>query len=202
MRRSNDVASVARAHDPSEEDVGSLLPRARAGDGAAWEALYRWLAPAVAGYLRVQGARDVDDLTSEVFLALVRSIDRFDGGPAQFRSFTFVIAHRRLQDERRSRFRRDVRVVDEPVDERTPLAGAGGDAADAALAALGSARVLGLVDRLVADQRDVVLLRIVGDLSVDQVAEALGKSPGAVKQLQRRAFENLRKEISAEAVPR
>lgn len=196
------MANGARAHDPSDDDVVAWVSRARAGDSAAWEVLYRWLAPAVAGYLRVQGARDVDDLTSEVFLALVRSIERFEGRPAQFRSFTFVIAHRRLQDERRSWSRRGARTVDEPVDERAPIADDGSDAADAAMAALGSDRVLALCGRLVADQRDVVLLRIVGDLSVDQVAEALGKSPGAVKQLQRRAFENLRKEISAEAVPR
>jgi hypothetical protein len=90
------VPSRARAHDPSEEVFASVLARACGGDGAAWEILYRWLAPAVAGYLRVQGARDVDDVTSEVFLALVRNVERFRGGPAQFRSFTFVIAHRRL----------------------------------------------------------------------------------------------------------
>jgi RNA polymerase sigma factor (sigma-70 family) len=196
------VASRARPDDPSEEVFASVLERARSGDGPAWEILYRWLAPAVAGYLRVQGARDVDDLTSEVFLALVRSIGRFTGGPSQFRSFTFVIAHRRLQDERRSRSRQLTRTVDGPIDDHAPSDPAGPDTADAALAALGRAKVLAMCDRLVADQRDVVLLRIVGDLSIEQVAEALGRSSGAVKQLQRRAFEHLRKEISAEAVTR
>lgn len=195
------VSSRARDHDPPDEAFAALLERARAGGGAAWETLYRWLAPAVAGYLRMQGARDVDDLTSEVFLGLVRSIDRFQGGPAQFRTFTFVIAHRRLQDERRSRTRRDARTADAAVDDLAPAA-PDADAAEIALAALGSDRVLALCERLMADQRDVVLLRIVGDLSIEQVAEALGKSPGAVKQLQRRAFEHLRKEISSEAVPR
>lgn len=192
----------ARDGDPSDEVFASLLAHARSGDGSAWETLYRWLAPAVAGYVRMQGARDVDDLTSEVFLALVRGIEHFQGGPAQFRSLTFVIAHRRLQDERRARSRRDARTVDEPADEHASLAQDGTDPADAALVAIGSDRVLALCDRLAPDQRDVVLLRIVGDLSVDQVAEALGKSPGAVKQLQRRAFDNIRKEISSQAVPR
>ena len=196
------VASRARPGDPSEDVFAALLERARSGDGPAWETIYRWLAPAVAGYLRVQGARDVDDLTSEVFLALVRSIGRFAGGAAQFRSFTFVIAHRRLQDERRSRARQLRRTVDEPVDADPSLDSAGLDPADAALAALGRGKVVAMCGRLAADQRDVVLLRIVGDLSVEQVAEALGRSSGAVKQLQRRAFEHLRKEISAEAVTR
>ncbi len=195
------MAGLARERDPSDEAFASLLSRARAGDGPAWEDLYRWLAPAVAGYLRMQGAREVDDLTSEVFLALVRGIDRFAGGAAQFRSFTFVVAHRRLQDERRRRFRRGARTSDEPVDD-TVVGGDVHDTADAALASLGSDRVLDLCDRLPADQRDVVLLRIVGDLSLEQVADALGRSVGAVKQLQRRAFERIRKEISSEAVPR
>lgn len=179
-----------------------MLERARSGDGPAWEVLYRWLAPAVAGYLRVQGAHDVDDLTSEVFLALVRSIGRFTGGAMQFRSFTFVIAHRRLQDERRSRSRRSTRRVHEPVDADASSDPVEMDTADAALAALGRGEVLAMCGRLAPDQRDVVLLRIVGDLSIEQVAEALGRSSGAIKQLQRRAFEHLRKEISAEAVTR
>ncbi|MFN8024537.1 MAG: RNA polymerase sigma factor [Acidimicrobiales bacterium] len=201
------MPSRVRAHDLSDEVFATVLARACGGDGSAWEILYRWLAPAVAGYLRVQGARDVDDVTSEVFLALVRNVERFRGGPAQFRSFTFVIAHRRLQDERRARYRADARSSSEPIDDQThgghetPGSDAA-DAADAALAALGADRVVARCNRLVPDQRDVVLLRIIGDLSVDEVAEALGKTSGAVKQLQRRAFENLRKEISSEAVPR
>ena len=191
-----------RLEAPSDEEFDSLLGRAAGGDGAAWEVFYRWLAPGVAGYLRVQGANDVDDLTSEVFLALVRGVSRFRGGPVQFRSFTFVIAHRRLQDERRVRFRRDARTADQPVEEHLSLAAEAPDTADAAMAALGADRVVALCARLAVDQRDVVLLRVVGDLSIEQVAEALGRSPGAIKQLQRRAFERLRKEISAEAVTR
>ena len=45
------------------------------------------------------------------------------------------------------------------------------------------------------------MLRILGDLTVDQVAEVLGKSPGAVKQLQRRAFAAIRRLVEREGVP-
>ncbi len=188
------MSNRARENDPSEEVFASLLARARAGEGPAWEILYRWLAPGVAGYLRMQNAGEPDDLTSEVFLTLVRTIATFRGGPAQFRSFAFVIAHRRLQDDRRVRSRRAARATHEPLDDEGYEA-AGGDAGDGALTSLGTDRVLALCRRLAADQRDVVLLRIVADLTVEQVADALGKSNGAVKQLQRRAFENLRREI-------
>ena len=85
----------------------ALLLAAHDGAPWAWQHLYTWLAPAVAGYLRAQGAREVDDLTSETFLGVVRGIARFRGDEGQFRSWVFVIAHRRLQDERRQLGARD-----------------------------------------------------------------------------------------------
>src|SRR3954469_21686423 len=104
----------------------------QAGRADAWDRCFRELSPAVAGYLRMQGAADPDDLTSEVFLAVFRNIGTFSGTEANFRSWIFVIAHRRLQDERRRRMRRP---DPEPLsDEGTEPSG--GDAEDDALLAL------------------------------------------------------------------
>lgn len=186
----------ARGHDLPDSTVASWIARAKTGDGRAWEDLYRWLAPAVAGYLRVQGARNVDDLTSEVFLALVKSIGQFKGGAADLRSFVFVIAHRRLQDQQRQAARRP-----EPASIDSVGALVGGSLDEDAFGRLDAERVMALCDRLAADQRDVILLRIVADLTVEQVADVVGKTKGAVKALQRRGFEQLRKTILAEAVP-
>jgi RNA polymerase sigma-70 factor (ECF subfamily) len=168
----------------------ALLERAKTGEAAAWNELYRWLAPAVAGYLRLRGGRDVDDLTSETFVAVFRNIATFDGTCDQFRSWVFVIAHRRLIDERRKHGRRP-----EPV----PFVDAM-DARDEFEGALSVEHVKAMCAQLPADQADVIVLRILGDFTVEQVAEVIGKTAGAVKQLQRRGFENLRK-ISAQAVP-
>jgi RNA polymerase sigma-70 factor (ECF subfamily) len=191
-------------------DFDALLADVKAGRPSGWDRCYRWLAPAVGGYLRMQGAREVDDLTSEVFLAIFRNIGTFSGTEANFRSWVFVIAHRRLQDERRRRFRRPTpdsldesslerigRMASRPGSAGTESAGAD----DEALRAIGTARVSEMCARLAPDQREVVLLRILGDLTVDQVAEVLGKSPGAVKQLQRRGFEALRRLVDREGVP-
>ena len=60
--------------------------------------------------------------------------------------------------------------------------------------------MIGLLDDLTADQKSVVLLRIVADLSLEQTAEVLGKRVGAVKALQKRAFDRLRKTLP-EAYP-
>jgi RNA polymerase sigma factor (sigma-70 family) len=180
----------------------ALLTEVQEGRPAAWDRCYRWLAPAVAGYLRVQGAGDVEDLTSEVFLAMFRNIGSFSGTEANFRSWVFVIAHRRVQDERRRRFRRfnHDEALDESLAEHVgDPAGVGTE--EEALRTIGTAGVGALCARLAPDQRDVVLLRVLGDLSVDQVAVALDKSPGAVKQLQRRGFEALRRLVDREGVP-
>jgi RNA polymerase sigma factor (sigma-70 family) len=176
-------------------DFAGLLAAAKSGRPSAWDQLYRWLAPAVAGYVRLRGAADVDDLTSDVFLAVFRNLDTFDGTEANFRSWVFVIAHRRLQDDRRRRARRP--VVDDPPPADMP----GGNVEDDALAAISTERVKRVCARLAPDQADVLLLRILGDLTVEQVAYVLGKSPGAVKALQRRGFEAVRKILSAEGVP-
>ncbi len=70
-----------------------------------------------------------------------------------------------------------------------------------ALSGLGTDRVQQVLAELPPDQRDVLALRVIADLTVEQVAAALGKKPGAVKALQRRALAGLRRRLSEEAVP-
>ena len=84
-----------------DESFESILSAARGDAGWAYERLYRDLSPAVCGYLRLQGAREPEDLTSEVFIGAFRGLGSFVGSEAQFRSWIFTIAHRRLIDERR-----------------------------------------------------------------------------------------------------
>ena len=176
-----------------------ILAAARAGAPWAWERLYRWLVPSLTGYLRGQGAAEPDDLAGEVLFGIVRDLPRFAGGEPEFRAWAFTIAHRRLVDERRRRGRRpSVAVEDERL---AALAGAGGDVAQDAEAAMGQARVRALLAALPDDQRAVLLLRILGDLTIEQIASALGKRPGAVKALQRRALRRIEKEAYPSGPP-
>lgn len=178
-------------HPSAFDDV---LVAARAGAAWAFERLYNDLAPVVAGYLRSQGSADPEDLTSEVFLGVFRGLSGFQGDQSQFRSWVFTIAHRRLTDERRRRGRRP---ATRPLEARAELR-AGGDVEQEALTALGDVRVRELLAGLSEDQRSVLTLRIIGDLTVEQVAEAIGKRPGAVKALQRRGLAALRKALEVE----
>ena len=167
--------------------------------GAAWALQRLWddVGPLVVGYLRLQGAEEPEDLASEVFLNVFGGIGRFSGEERRFRSWVLVIAHRRLLDERRRRARRPTFVAEDAA------AGvAGGDVAQDALAALGGDDALSLLGHLSADQRAVLVLRILADASIEQVAEIIGKSPGAVKALQHRAVRRLRQVLSKEGVSR
>jgi RNA polymerase sigma factor (sigma-70 family) len=175
------------------ESFAGVLGAARAGEDWAWEAIYRDLCPAVLGYLRAQSVPEPDDLSAEVFLHVVRDLRRFEGGEDQFRAWVLAIAHNRLVDERRSIKRRpvDIRPVEEIEDGE-----AGGNAEEDALAEISEKDTRRFLARLSHDQRSVLLLRILGDLSVAQVAQVLGRTPGAVKALQRRGLAALRREFS------
>lgn len=174
---------------PAGPAWGQILPRAKRGDEAALEGLYRGLAPSVLGYLRGQGASEPEDLTSEVFVGIVRGLPRFEGDEAALRSWVFTIAHRRLLDERRRGARKPVTLV-EPARIRS-IPGPRGDAEQEALHRLEDERLASALALLTPDQRDVVLLRIIADLSVAETARVLEKEQGAVKALQRRGLARL-----------
>jgi RNA polymerase sigma factor (sigma-70 family) len=175
--------------------VDQLVAAARANAPWAFERLYRHFAAAVGGYLRTQGAEDPESLTSEVFLGAFRRITAFTGDGAAFRSWLFTIAHHRLVDERRRRARGVPTASVEHAHSRV-----GGDVEEDALASLGSAWAVQLLQGLSPDQRDVLALRVIADLSVEQVAAVLGKQPGAIKALQRRGLTALRKTLLKQGV--
>src|SRR5262245_2655402 len=181
----------------SPERFTVLLEAARQGDEAAWGDLYRGLAPAVLGYLRANGAPDPEDTMSEVFLQVARDVPTFEGEERGFRSWVFTIAHHRLIDARRHSARRPMDLMAEPPEPRERE----DDAADLAMAKIGTEDVQRVLAKLSEDQRAVLLLRVIGDLSIDDVAMAVGKRPGAVKALQRRGLAAIKRELGRRGVP-
>lgn len=175
------------------ERFESVLAAARTGAEWAWTDLYQSFAPAVLGYLRAQKAPEPEDLTAEVFFRVVKSLAQFDGSESDFRSWIFVIAHRKVIDDSRARKRRPSEPVPtETIESRS----ATGNVEDEALDHLSEIYFRRLMVELTDDQRDVMLLRILGGLTVPEVAAAMGKRPGAVEALQRRAVARLRKRIN------
>jgi RNA polymerase sigma factor (sigma-70 family) len=180
------------------EGFSALLDGARRGDQQAWAQVYRSLAPAVLGYLRANGAPDPEDAHGEVFLQVARDLGTFEGDERRFRAWVFTIAHHRLIDARRRAARRPLELTAEPPEPRAEYVE---DAADQALARISADEVRQTLKALSPDQRAVLLLRVLGELTVPEVAKALGKRPGAIKALQRRGLAAIQKRLQKGGVP-
>lgn len=171
--------------------LGRLIAEARGGCALCFEHLYREMAGQVASYLRWHRASDPDGLTNDVFAQVHRSLGRFHGDESGFRSWLFTIAHHRMIDDRRRASRQLPTRGDAGVDESLGC----GDVEEDAFADMADDQVRDLLAVLSPDQRDVVLLRIVADLSVEEVARTLRKREGAIKALQHRALASLRRHL-------
>jgi RNA polymerase sigma-70 factor, ECF subfamily len=177
----------------AEERLDDAIERAQAGDPRGFDVLFRALGASVAGYLRARGVSDPDGIANEVFLRAFRTIHTFRGDADRFRSWIFTIAHHAAVDDTRRRRRR---VSEAPLD-RAPEA-AGGDVETEVLAQLAHERIQTLLSGLSADQRDVLMLRIVADRSISETAAVLGKSHEAVKALQHRGLAALHRALSSD----
>ena len=184
--------------NPRDHDFDTRLRAAKSGAEWAWAAIYRDLAGPVAGYLANRGAAEPDDLTSETFLQIARNISTFEGNESAFRSWVFVIAHRRLIDSRRARQRRP-----ETITLADPTGGGeGGDVEEEALNRLTTVELQAAFEKLSESQSDVLALRIIGQLTLEETASVLGKRVGAVKAAQRRGLLALSQHLDLDGVTR
>jgi RNA polymerase sigma factor (sigma-70 family) len=155
------------------------------------EEIYVALAASVLGYLRARGVPDPEDVTGEVFLQVARDLRGFRDAQDEIavRRWVFTIARNRATDAARRARRRPRSGAEVPDEPATPPA----EPFDAELVAA--------LLQLTADQRDVVALRFIADLPLEDVARMTRRSVGATKALQHRALENLRQAVSPEPRP-
>jgi RNA polymerase sigma-70 factor (ECF subfamily) len=172
-----------------DDDLDVVLAAAKDGEEWAASRLYRMLHPQLLHYL-VHHAPDVaDDLAADTWLGVAAGLARFRGDGSDFRGWLFTIAHHRVADHFRARSRRPPPV---PLDEEPQLSSE--NAAEVALERLSTQEAIeALVRHLPPDQAEVVLLRVVADLSITQVAGLMGRSEGATRVLQHRAVRKLAK---------
>lgn len=164
----------------------ALLDGARAGDGRAFDALFSAWNGRLSGFVRARGVADVDGVVNDVFLRAFSSLGSFSGDEGAFRAWLFRIARNRVIDE----YRKAGRSV-ETVELGEASALVGGDVAAEVEERLGGDRVVALLGLLTDEQREVLALRFVADLTIDQIAEVTDRRRGAVKQLQRRGLRRL-----------
>lgn len=195
--RENDTDLLIGAHP-----FVDLLAAARQGEGWAFNALHDWLSRPITAFISSKGLGDPGPVVNETFLGAFRGLDRFDGGATDFRRWVFGIARHKIIDARRSESRRPQNWVPmHDIDEQVIELGAGrNDVESEAIINLSTEKVQELFATLTDDQRDVLALRLVSDMTVPQIAIALDKPEGAVKALQRRALRRLASQLESKQV--
>ena len=133
---------------------------------------------------RVRERDRVEDLTSEVFHKALASVKNYEWRGAPFGAWLLRIAANTVIDHARRAARET--IAEDPPE---PAAKAEQEALEA------RASLFRMVERLPADQRQVVFQRFVEQRSIREIAQQLGRSEGAVKQLQFRALTKLRSQM-------
>lgn len=175
-------------------DFDQTLAAARAGEEWGWDLLHRWLAPAILGFLRGRIPSEAEDLAASVWLEAARNLGRFEGDEAGFRAWMFTIARRRMLNERRRRARRPVELHDT---DTLPVAAAGDDPADEVAERMAGAAAVDLIREVLPEiQGEVVLLRVVAELPVNDIAALLDLAPGHVRVLAHRGLAKLAEHFS------
>lgn len=165
--------TIARAGQGDASALGKLYEHCRPG-------LYRFL------YYRVGDGHVAEDLTSEVFLRMLRALERYRPQGIAFEAWLYQIARNLAIDYQRGLRSRNHLPFDEGM---LP----GNEGADRVVERrLNSQFLVASLGKLHEDQRDVVVLRFVSGLSIAQVAQALHKTEDSVKALQRRGLSALR----------
>jgi RNA polymerase sigma-70 factor (ECF subfamily) len=168
------------------------LAGARRREPAVVTRVYAAYAPALFRFFlaAVRDRPTAEDLTGEVFKSAIEDLPRFRGPVEALGGWLFRIARNDLSDYRR----RQARNLVQPLDDLLMEAAAAGGAMDPeelALDRVEGDRVLAALRQLTPDQHEVLLLRLVADLTAPQVAGILNKSTDAVKALQHRGLASL-----------
>lgn len=168
----------------NEADERLLIQRAQR-DPARFAELYELNFERVYAYIvrRVQDRAETEDLTAEVFHHALANLPQFEWRGIPFAAWLFRIAANLISDRRQ---RSGLEVADNERIDAAQVSAAEIEAVER------RATLFRLVDTLPAEQRRVVILRFVDQKSIKEVARDIGKTEGAVKQLQFRALSSLR----------
>lgn len=171
-----------------------VMRAAMRGDETAFARLWRDNQPPLLRYLRVAAGGAAEDVASEVWLEVSRRLARFSGGESEFRAWLFTTARRRVIDLRRYAARHPTLLSQDlnDMDRRAP-----DDTAEAALDRMSTDAALALIAGLPREQAEIIVLRSIAGLDVAQVAQIVGKRPGAVRVAAHRGLRALAARLSA-----
>ena len=176
------VGALKTSHDDA------LIRRAQALDPGALAELYDRHFDGIYRYVftRLHHQADAEDLTEQVFLKMVDSIQRYRPRGVAFSSWLYRIAHNLLVDRYRRAGREAVELTDKVRDPRPH--------ADPAVLMQNSEerrQLLVAVERLTPEQQQVITMRFIDNLDVDEIARMMRRRPGAIHSMQHRALASL-----------
>ncbi len=184
-----EIRVISSGSPPGCSDFAALVTAAQAGDHSACATLYTQTAGELLGFLRARGTPEPEEVVNDVFVAAFSGLAGFAGDEHGFRAWIFQIARHKRVDA----LRRLGRSPDTAPLGKHGESSVGGDVEAEAIGLLADHALRALLEPLTPDQRDVLLLRVVADLSLAQTAAVLNKRVGAVKAMQHRALEQLRR---------
>jgi RNA polymerase sigma-70 factor (ECF subfamily) len=175
-----------------DSDVAGWLDRARGLDPVAWDRLYQLAFPQVYRYVaaRVGSVAEAEDITEEVFLGALQTVAGLRAtDEIGFLAWLFQIARYKIADHLRRQYRRPT----EPLDPELEVSDPAPTPEDEVLAHDEARAVRDALAELTDEQREVILMKFSLGYDNARVATALGKSPGAINQLQHRALGALKR---------
>ena len=182
-----------------ESTLIDLIERAQSnGDPAAFDALYLLFADRIFRYLlaRLGRVELAEELVAQVYLHLMEKIDRYQLAPRDnitiFPAWLYRLAHNKMIDALRKMQRRDHLGIEQAENLAEPVS-----LLDVVENKIDFEQLLHTLNLLNEQQRQVLLLRFIEGLSIAETAQVLQKSEGAVKALQHRSLENLRRYLQS-----
>ncbi|RZT83980.1 RNA polymerase sigma-70 factor (ECF subfamily) [Pseudonocardia sediminis] len=195
--------SPASARAQADADLDLLLARlalaAVDGDRNALNELLARTGPVVVRYCRGRlGGRAVgittpEDVAQDVLMAVCTSLHRFRDLEGPFLAFVYGIARNKVADV----FRAAARDRSDPVEEIPERADDASGPEPSALALAEKDMLRELLDELPAQQREIVVLRLITGLSAEETARTVGSTAGAVRVAQHRAMQTMRRSLAA-----
>ncbi|MEO8391599.1 MAG: RNA polymerase sigma factor [Chloroflexota bacterium] len=169
-----------------------MVALAKKGNEEAVTFLYETHVDSIFSYIRyrVASVEIAQDLTSEVFLRMVRGLPNYQDRGVPFRAWLFRIAAHRIVDH----YRQHGKHVEMPVPEDFESADL--DLLDEAVSKEETLRLRQALTTLPADYQDLLILRFVQNVPHTEIAEIMHKSAGALRSMQYRAVKALTQELA------
>lgn len=174
----------------SNNDEQQLLQAAKAGDKAAFAQLYEQNVKQVYSYVRQRVSEEslAEDITSDVFVRAIETLDRYEKRGVPFLGWLYHIAHGLVVDHYR---RQERRGTDQTLEDTLLIANHNPERE--AFTNIRDEDLMAMLQQLTEDQQQVLMLRFIKGYNLSETAELMGKKPNAIKALQFRAVRALSK---------